>query len=85
MLFRSRYSGVVTVGPDGRAEVSFPLPAFNGTARVMVTAWSAARVGAAAADVVIRDPVVASGTLPRFLDEDAMADAVARCMKGDRP
>ncbi|KMO41465.1 alpha-2-macroglobulin [Methylobacterium variabile] len=64
----ARYSGVVTVGPDGRAEVSFPLPAFNGTARVMVTAWSAARVGAAAADVVIRDPVVASGTLPRFLD-----------------
>ncbi len=63
----ARYSGVVTVGPDGRAEVSFPLPAFNGTARVMVTAWSAARVGAASADVVIRDPVVASGTLPRFL------------------
>ncbi|KMO20476.1 alpha-2-macroglobulin family protein [Methylobacterium platani] len=63
----ARYSGVVTVGPDGRAEVSFPLPAFNGTARVMVTAWSAARVGAASADVTIRDPVVASGTLPRFL------------------
>ncbi|TNC14382.1 alpha-2-macroglobulin family protein [Methylobacterium terricola] len=63
----ARYSGVVTVGPDGRAEVSFPLPAFNGTARVMVTAWSAGRVGAASAEVVIRDPVVASGTLPRFL------------------
>ncbi|TGD94849.1 MG2 domain-containing protein [Methylobacterium nonmethylotrophicum] len=63
----ARYSGVVTVGPDGRAEVSFPIPAFNGTARVMVTAWSAARVGAASADVVIRDPVVATGTLPRFL------------------
>ncbi|WP_298967050.1 alpha-2-macroglobulin [uncultured Methylobacterium sp.] len=64
----ARYSGVVTVGPDGRAEVSFPLPAFNGTARVMVTAWSAGKVGAAAADVVIRDPVVVSGTLPRFLN-----------------
>ncbi|AWN45347.1 alpha-2-macroglobulin [Methylobacterium terrae] len=63
----ARYSGIVTVGPDGRAEVSFPLPAFNGTARVMVTAWSAARVGAASADVVIRDAIVASGTLPRFL------------------
>ncbi|GJD49818.1 Alpha-2-macroglobulin [Methylobacterium crusticola] len=63
----ARYSGVVTVGPDGRAEVRFPLPAFNGTARVMVTAWSAGRVGAASADVVVRDPVVLSGTLPRFL------------------
>ena len=62
------YSGPVTVGRDGRASVSFPLPAFNGTARVMVTAWSRAKVGAAQADVVIRDPVVLTGTLPRFLN-----------------
>ncbi|MGY2051997.1 alpha-2-macroglobulin family protein [Methylobacterium sp. JK268] len=64
----ARYSGVVTVGPDGRAEVVFPLPAFNGTARVMVTAWTAGRVGSAAADVIVRDPVVLTGTLPRFLN-----------------
>ncbi|WP_018262815.1 alpha-2-macroglobulin family protein [Methylobacterium sp. WSM2598] len=63
-----RYSGVVTVGPDGRAEVTFPLPAFNGTARVMVTAWTAGRVGSAAADVIVRDAVVLTGTLPRFLN-----------------
>ena len=62
------YSGPVTVGPDGRASVSFPLPAFNGTGRVMVAAWSRAKVGAAQADVVIRDPVVLTGTLPRFLN-----------------
>ncbi|KQT19321.1 alpha-2-macroglobulin [Methylobacterium sp. Leaf399] len=62
------YSGPVTVGPDGRASVTFPLPAFNGTGRVMVTAWSKARVGAAQADVIIRDPVVLTGTLPRFLN-----------------
>ena len=62
------YSGPVTVGPDGRASVSFPLPAFNGTGRVMVTAWSRAKVGAAQADVIIRDPVVLTGTLPRFLN-----------------
>ncbi|MCJ2081453.1 alpha-2-macroglobulin family protein [Methylobacterium sp. J-090] len=62
------YSGPVTVGPDGRAIVSFPLPAFNGTGRVMVTAWSRAKVGAAQADVVIRDPVILTGTLPRFLN-----------------
>ncbi|WP_163628609.1 hypothetical protein, partial [Morganella morganii] len=30
------YSGVVKVGPDGTAQVTFPLPAFNGTGRVMV-------------------------------------------------
>ena len=62
------YSGVVRVGPDGRASVDFPLPAFNGTGRVMVTAWSRAKVGSAQADVIIRDPVVLTGTLPRFLN-----------------
>ena len=62
------YSGVVTVGPDGAASVTFPIPAFNGTGRVMVTAWSGDRVGQAQADVIIRDPVVLSATLPRFLD-----------------
>ncbi|WP_375409381.1 alpha-2-macroglobulin [uncultured Methylobacterium sp.] len=62
------HSGPVTVGPDGRASVTFPLPAFNGTGRVMVTAWSKSRVGAAQADVIIRDPVVLTGTLPRFLN-----------------
>ncbi|SFG44527.1 hypothetical protein SAMN05192565_103189 [Methylobacterium gossipiicola] len=62
------YSGPVTVGPDGRTSVSFPLPAFNGTGRVMVTAWSRAKVGSAQADVIIRDPVILTGTLPRFLN-----------------
>ncbi len=62
------YSGVVAVGPDGTARVTFPLPAFNGTGRVMVTAWSGNRTGQAQADVVIRDPVVLTGTLPRFLN-----------------
>ena len=29
------YSGIVTVGPDGTAEVNFDIPAFSGTVRVM--------------------------------------------------
>ncbi|HEX8665692.1 MAG TPA: alpha-2-macroglobulin [Beijerinckiaceae bacterium] len=63
----ARYSGVVTVGPDGTATVTFDIPAFNGTVRVMAVAWSGARVGSASADVIVRDPVVVTGTLPRFL------------------
>ncbi len=39
------FSGVVKVGADGTASVTFPVPAFNGTGRVMVTAWSGTRVG----------------------------------------
>ena len=62
------YSGVVAVKPDGTASVTFPLPAFNGTGRIMVSAWSGSRVGQAQADVIIRDPVVLTGTLPRFLN-----------------
>lgn len=63
----ARFSGVVKVGPDGSANVTFDIPAFNGTARVMAVAWTKDRVGSANADVIIRDPVVLAGTLPRFL------------------
>jgi len=61
------YSGIVTVKPDGSAEVVFDLPAFAGTARVMAVAWSRDKVGQSQGDVVIRDPVVFTATLPRFL------------------
>ncbi|MCU4178556.1 alpha-2-macroglobulin family protein [Bosea sp. BH3] len=63
----ARYSGVVKVGPDGTAKIDFELPAFNGSVRVMGVAWSAGRTGQASADVIVRDPVVAQATLPRFL------------------
>jgi len=62
------YSGVVQVKPDGTAEVSFDIPAFAGSARVMGIAWSRDRVGKATGDVIIRDPVVVTATLPRFLN-----------------
>ena len=61
------YSGIVTVGPDGTAETSFDIPAFAGTVRVMAVAWSKDKVGHATDDVIVRDPVVVTATLPRFL------------------
>ncbi|NOJ40372.1 alpha-2-macroglobulin family protein [Bradyrhizobium australiense] len=61
------YSGIVTVGPDGTAEISFDIPEFAGTARVMAVAWTATKLGRAATDVTVRDPVVLTATLPRFL------------------
>jgi uncharacterized protein YfaS (alpha-2-macroglobulin family) len=61
------YSGLVTVAPDGSAEVSFDIPAFAGTVRVMAVAWTKDKVGRAAGDVTVRDPVVLTATLPRFL------------------
>jgi uncharacterized protein YfaS (alpha-2-macroglobulin family) len=61
------FSGMVEVGPDGRAEVSFDLPAFNGTVKLMAMAWSADKLGEAEMDVTVADPVVVTASLPRFL------------------
>jgi uncharacterized protein YfaS (alpha-2-macroglobulin family) len=61
------YSGIIEVGDDGKAEVSFDIPAFDGTLRVMAAAWSAGKLGHATKDVIIRDPVVVQGTPPKFL------------------
>jgi alpha-2-macroglobulin len=61
------YSGIVQVGDDGKAVVTFDVPEFNGTLRLMAVAWSNTAVGDANTDVVVRDPVVISEGLPRFL------------------
>jgi uncharacterized protein YfaS (alpha-2-macroglobulin family) len=61
------YSGIVTVAADGTAEISFEIPEFAGTARVMAVAWTATKLGRATTDVIVRDPVVLTATLPRFL------------------
>ncbi len=61
------YSGIVTVAADGTAAISFDVPEFAGTARVMAVAWTATKLGRATIDVTVRDPVVLTATLPRFL------------------
>jgi len=61
------YSGLVKVGADGTAEIVFDIADFSGTLRVMAVAFSNGKVGHATADVVVRDPVVLTATLPRFL------------------
>jgi hypothetical protein len=61
------YSGIVTVSASGRAEISFDVPDFAGTARVMAVAWTTTKLGRATIDVTVRDPVVLTATLPRFL------------------
>jgi len=61
------FSGVVKVGPDGKATVTFELPDFNGTVRVMAIAWTKDGVGHAEKDVIVRDPVVVMASLPRFM------------------
>ena len=61
------FSGPVTVGADGYARTNFDLPSFNGTVKVMAVAWTKSGVGQAEKDVLGRDPVVVTASLPRFM------------------
>ncbi len=63
----SFYSGVVKVDDSGKATINFDMPQFNGTVRVMAVAWTKAGVGDASVDVIVRDPIVLTATVPRFL------------------
>ncbi len=61
------YSGIVKVDKDGHAAISFDVPDFNGTVRLMAMAWSAKGIGHAERDVLIRDDIVVLASLPRFI------------------
>lgn len=61
------FSGPITVGPDGSATAQFDMPDFNGTVRLMAVAWSNDGVGQSERDILVRDPVVVTASLPRFL------------------
>ena len=61
------FEGPVSIGPDGAATISFDMPEFNGTVRLMAIAWTPSAVGQADRDVIVRDPVVVTASLPRFL------------------
>lgn len=61
------FSGPITIGPDGRATVEIEKPAYNGAIRLMAVAWTDKAVGNATTDVIARDPVVVTASLPRHL------------------
>ncbi len=61
------FSGMVEVGPDGIASIPVARPAFNGTIRLDAIAWTDTAVGSATAEIIARDPIVVTASLPRFL------------------
>lgn len=63
------WSGLVSVGPDGRVEIPLQVPGYRGELRVMAVTAGPARVGSAETTVTVRDPLVLQTTLPRFLTE----------------
>ncbi len=61
------FSGIVKLDAQGKATIDFDIPQFNGTVRDMAVAWTRDGVGSAQSDVIVRDPVVVTASLPRFL------------------
>jgi hypothetical protein len=61
------YSGPLQTDANGHARVTFTLPAFNGAMRLAAQVWSASKLGHGEKDVIVRDPVVAQATPPKFL------------------
>ncbi|MBX4924550.1 alpha-2-macroglobulin family protein [Rhizobium binae] len=79
------FSGPVKLDAEGKANVSFDIPQFNGTARVIAVAWSKSGVGHGVKDVIIRDPVVVTASLPKFLAPGDKADLRLDIANTDAP
>ncbi|WP_222184775.1 alpha-2-macroglobulin family protein [Geminicoccus harenae] len=81
----SLVAGPVAVDGEGRAAVDLPVPAFDGRLAVSVVAWSADQVGQADAKILVRGPVVAELTRPRFLGTGDLAELVLEVQPGEGP
>ncbi len=63
----SYFSGIVETDVSGKAEITFDVPQFNGTVRLMAVAYTEEAVGSASRDMVVRDPVVVVASHPQFM------------------
>ena len=63
----SLWSGILKTDRYGRGTVSFHVPQFNGTLRLMAVAFSNTYYGSAEKFTKVREPVVLTPTFPRFL------------------
>lgn len=79
------FSGPMQVDANGEASFPMELPAFNGTLRLMAVAWSGKAVGQAEADMLVRDPVVVTAALPRFLAPGDSSRARIEIVHADGP
>lgn len=79
------FEGPVRVGADGTASVTFDMPQFNGTVRVNAVAWSAGALGHATRDVIVRDPVVITASLPQFLAPGDRSQVLVELANTDGP
>jgi len=61
------WSGLLKTGSDGRSDVTFDIPDFNGELRLMALAYKGDRFGSGQRSMKVSDPVVLTPALPRFV------------------
>jgi uncharacterized protein YfaS (alpha-2-macroglobulin family) len=61
------FSGPVVLDDKGEAEISLPVPDFNGSLRLMAVAATGDRFGMQEAEVTVAAPLVVELATPRFL------------------
>lgn len=79
------FTGPITMDATGHAQVSFDVPAFDGTIRLMAVAWSDRGVGQASHDVVVRGPVVVTASVPRFMAPGDQSRMLLEIQHADGP
>jgi len=79
------FEGPVELDAQGRATVAFDIPQFNGTVRVMAVAWTDDAVGSGQSDVIVREPVVVTAGLPRFMAPGDTAQLTLEIANTDGP
>jgi len=60
------WSGLIQTDAEGKAEVTLPIPSFNGQAKIVALTLNKNAIGAASQDLVIRDDIIIKPTYPRF-------------------
>lgn len=61
------YQGIVESDKEGKLDVSFDLPRYQGAVKVIVTAVNQEYYGAASSKVVVKAPVIMQNSAPRML------------------
>ncbi|MBL6946590.1 MAG: alpha-2-macroglobulin family protein, partial [Rhodospirillales bacterium] len=63
----SLFSGLVDLDETGAARIPLDIPDFAGRLRLMAVAFDASKVGSGDTALLVRDPLIAQSSFPRFL------------------
>jgi alpha-2-macroglobulin len=66
----------ITLDDNGKGIITLDLPDFAGRLRLMAVAYTDSQVGSGEANLIVRDPVIAELTLPRFMAPGDAAQAM---------